>query len=958
VASTSWNAGLNGNWIVGANWSAGVPSTGTDATINAFGDYTIALSGHGFASSLSVNAAGALLSETATGTLDIVNALTLETGKVALRGANTIGSINLFGGTLETGNNLALGAGALTMSGGELLGLANETFTNQMTLSGNLTFAAAHGTIMTQNASGWSFDATTPGAILFGQGANDGTIVWKTNSGSITNPGHVATEIVKGIFQAGDDTWGFLFQNASATQIDSAGTLDTAGFSGNVANLQGTGSLTNSSATVATVTVVSGGNFGGVISGAIALDENTGTLVLTGASTYSDGTTVESGATLQLGNGGIAGTIGGSITDNGTLVYDHSGALTITQAISGTGGVTYEGGTSVTVNRGEGYAGTTTVVDELATTNKANGFGNGSLTLQDSELVVTATGQMALTHVAFIGESTFSAGHGKTVTNVATNGSWALDGSATGATLNIGDSTNDGVVVWDTGAGSTVINISDDAVEIHAGTLRAGDSSFDFLTENVASVTVDAGATLDMDAFGGAIVGLGGAGSVLAHANANIEIIGGDFSGVIAGSASLLVEDGVVLTGANTYNKGTTIDTGSALSLGDGGTTGSVVGNIVDNGVLIFDRSDNISETATVSGTGQLVILGSGIVTINHAETYSGGTNVGTGELSINSGSAIGTGNLALGGGEFLTTATTSVDMQLSMSGNIVIAAATGTQANFNPSSGWQIDAINPMSIQFGDGTNDGTILFHTPAGSSLAGIGNYSVDVHSGVLKAGDATLGFLLDDGSGVTVDTGASINMAGFENDIFNLLGTGTIGNTGAATTITLEGGNFAGAITGAFTQVQLFDGVTLSSGGTFTGEFLLEASSTLNLSGHWAENLEFASNGEVFLHTPAQYTGHFVDFQAGDTINVRNLDASAAGFGETYNTTTGVLSLTDGTHSFSLTFDGAYGLGNFAATSDGHGGANITFATTMEAPPHLADIQGPILASEYPVVHELG
>jgi autotransporter-associated beta strand protein len=943
VASTKWNAGLNGSWTVGANWSAGVPNTGTDATINAFGDYTVTLSGRGFANSLTVNAAGALFSETAAGTLDIVNGLTLEAGKVALRGVNTIGSVTMSGGTLETGNNAALGSGTLTMTGGELLGLSNETFGNQLAMRGTLTFAAADGTTMTQNASGWSFDASTPGTVFFGQGANDGTIVWNTNSGSLTNPGHVAVEIVKGTFQSGDSEWGFLFENASATQIDSAGTLNVAGLAGAVANLQGTGALTNSSATAAAVTVLNGGNFGGVISGAIALEAASGTLVLTNANTYTGGTIIDAGALLQLGNGGATGSVAGDVADSGTLIYDRSGALAIAADISGTGNVTYEGGTSVTINRTEDYSGTTTVNSEKVSTSKASGVGNGSVVLNNSELVVTNTGTMSYAHITFAGNSTFAAAHGKTVTVETSSSSWALDASSGPGTINIGDGTNDGVVVWNTGAGSTVIGIANAHVEVHSGTFRAGDSSFDFLTENVADVTIDAGATLDVDAFGAAIAGLAGSGSVIGHGNAVIDLLSADYSGVIAGNISLIVDDSVILSGNNTYTRGTTIDSGSALSLGDGGTTGSVVGNIADNGVLIFDRSDNINETAAISGSGAVTLLGAGMVTMSHAGTYTGGTNIGAGELSIAGGSVIGTGNLAISGGEFLTTGTTSVDVRLSMSNNIIIAAATGTQANFNAASGWSLDATNGGAIQFGDGTNSGTILFHTPAGSGITNVGNYTVDVHSGVLKAGDSSLGFLLDDGSAVTVDLGASINMAGFENDIANLQGTGTVGNTGVATTLALEGGSFAGAITGAFTQVQLFGDVTLASGGNFTGEFLMEAGSTLNLSGHWAENIEFASLGEVFLHTPAQYTGHFSGFQSGDMINVRNMDAGAAGFNEAYNASTGVLSLNDGTHSFSLTFNGSYVQDNFAASSDGHGGANIIFAPSE---------MHPVLMSEYP------
>ena len=40
-----------------------------------------------------------------------------------------------------------------------------------------------------------------------------------------------------------------------------------------------------------------------------------------------------------------------------------------------------------------------------------------------------------------------------------------------------------------------------------------------------------------------------------------------------------------ILTGNNTYTGGTTISAGT-LQLGNGGTTGSIVGNVIDNGTL------------------------------------------------------------------------------------------------------------------------------------------------------------------------------------------------------------------------------------------------------------------------------------------------------------------------------------------------------------------------------------
>jgi autotransporter-associated beta strand protein len=45
-----------------------------------------------------------------------------------------------------------------------------------------------------------------------------------------------------------------------------------------------------------------------------------------------------------------------------------------------------------------------------------------------------------------------------------------------------------------------------------------------------------------------------------------------------------------IITGTNNYSGGTTI-AGGTLQLGNGGTTGDLLGNVTDNGTLTFDRS-------------------------------------------------------------------------------------------------------------------------------------------------------------------------------------------------------------------------------------------------------------------------------------------------------------------------------------------------------------------------------
>ncbi len=105
---------------------------------------------------------------------------------------------------------------------------------------------------------------------------------------------------------------------------------------------------------------------------------DSGTLTLTAANSYSGATTIEAG-TLQVGNGGTAGTLGGSgaITNNGTLAFNRSDEVTLARGVTGSGSLTQAGGGTTILTGSNTYAGTTTI--SAGTLQVGNGGAAGSL---------------------------------------------------------------------------------------------------------------------------------------------------------------------------------------------------------------------------------------------------------------------------------------------------------------------------------------------------------------------------------------------------------------------------------------------------------------------------------------------------------------------------------------------------------------------------------------------------
>ena len=125
------------------------------------------------------------------------------------------------------------------------------------------------------------------------------------------------------------------------------------------------------------------------------------------------------------------------------------------------------------------------------------------------------------------------------------------------------------------------------------------------------------------------------------------------FAGTIGGTGGLaqIGPGTLILTADNTFTGTTNIAAGSTLQLGNGGTTGTVAGNVVDNRLLSFNRSNTLDIAGIISGTGSVQQNGAGTTVLSGTNTYTGGTVVNAGTLTVNNPQALGLGDVVVNGG-------------------------------------------------------------------------------------------------------------------------------------------------------------------------------------------------------------------------------------------------------------------------------------------------------------------
>lgn len=421
--------------------------------------------------------------------------------------------------------------------------------------------------------------------------------------------------------------------------------------------------------------------YGGTVSGDGTLTQaGPSYLILTADNTIT-GDTIISAGTLELGNGGTSGSVAGNIINNSNLVFNRSDISTYGGIISGTGSVVQVGTGRQILTGDSNYNGGTTITS--GTLQLGNGGTSGSITgniLNNSALVFNRSDTLIYGNVI--------------------SGSGTLTQAGPGTLILTNSNTY--------GGGTT----------ISAGTLQIGNG-----------------------AASGSVVGDIVDNSALAFDRSDIFTYGG----IVSGSGTLTQKGAgtLILNGNNTYSGLTNIVAG-ILQIGDGGTTGSVVGDIVDNAALVFNRSDTLNYGGNISGTGTMTQAGAGTLILAGNNTYNGLTTVASGILQIGNGGTSG----SVSGDILVNTALVFNRSDLLnyngiLSGNGTLTqAGTGTLALNSNSSGFTGNLL----------VDSGTLLLRGLVG------GNAFVN-NTGTL-AGNGTVGGNLTINAGGRISPGESI------------------------------------------------------------------------------------------------------------------------------------------------------------------------------------------------------
>jgi autotransporter-associated beta strand protein len=770
-------------------------------------------------------------------------------------------------GTLTLSNGLNSFSGGSTLNGGTVVVISGSlgattlgTTINAATLEAAATFATPRNFTLGSGTSTIMVDPTqiyTVSGIFTGTGAlnktGTGTLIL---SGANTYTG--ATNISAGILREGTAN---VITDTSAVTVASGATYDLNSFSETIGSLAGGGTVTSSAA--GALTLIAGGDntstlFSGVLqdaSGAISFTKaGSGTLTLTGANTYSGATVVSAGVLDIESSSGLGTTAGGTTVNSGAVLQLQLNITVGAEALTLNGSGISSYGALRNLSGNNSFAGTitlgsaSTIYSDAGTLTLSGGIVNGGFTATfggpssiAASGVISGTGAFSKTGAGttvvsgsntYTGSTTISAG----MLQVNTNN--ALGTVASGTTVSNGAALKLNGVNYST---AEALTLNGSGISNGGALTNSGTSTFAGAINIATNATISAGGgTLNLTggvAKNGTTLTIAGGGTVNITTN-----------GITGGSPnSDLVIDGttLVLNAANSYNGPTTIQNTGTLRLGNSNVLPtSPQTPLTVNTSSVFDLASRSDAVASLSGDSTAIVKNSTLSTTSTL-TINPGSGVSTTFAGVIAGTNGGTqGNVTLqktGGGELILTGMNTY------SGATTIGGGTLTAAS---SSGGALGSTSSIVVNSG-----GTLLL----GTANDQINNAAtVTLNGGTLNKGNVSEGTAGSVGMGALTLT-ASGSLIDF--------GTGTVGVL-----------TFASFAPGIYTLlVDNWTGTVAQQGGGSADRLIFDSNQSGNLNSFWFSGyapgaVEFDLGGGFYevvpaaVPEPATYISGFLAFAA--------------------------------------------------------------------------------------------
>ena len=619
-------------------------------------------------------------------------------GTIILNAANTYsGNSTIQSGTLQISADNNLGTGGVTLNGGALK--AGGTFTS----SKNITVGSSGGTITAPDNAAQTFTLNgvisnvlnQVGALIFngvgktilgGTDANtysggstiSGATVELTNagglgSGDVANGGTINLNFASAMdftnSVSGDGK--LVVGGTQETTLSGASTFN----GGSTINSGATAKLTNAGGlgigdvtNNGTLNLNFAGTFLNVVSGSGSLVVSmAGTTILSGASSFTGGSTINIGATAKLTNVGGLGS--GDVTNNGTIYLNLTTAAgDFTNNVSGDGSLVVGGSQVTTLSGTSTFTGGSTISNGataklmnekgLGSTDAANASAN-KITLDGGTLEVAVDGTLGQ-NISVAADSAIRADQDKTLTlNGVLSGGSALTFNGLGTTVLGGDNSFSG--------GSTIDGAT---VELTSATgLGTGDVT------NNGTINLNFEGTFANVVTGGATTVLAGGGVTLEGDTDTSWVISGGTSGQsplaaasLTNTADMTIGSGGTLENNGMLtNQGTIIFSSTAATpySGDDGTLaldGGTLQATVDTtlpwamsvdtggGTITADAGKTFTLNGVLSGSSALTFNGVGTTVLGAANTGFTGTSTisGGGTVKLTNAGGLGTGNITI----------------------------------------------------------------------------------------------------------------------------------------------------------------------------------------------------------------------------------------------------------------------------------------------------------------------